>query len=84
MCGICTHQVEARFGFSQLHLQANANEMKTRDVTEVGMRAPIHFDFLALFTEVPTTDESCVLCRDLMAARKQVRRIQVPESVGEM
>jgi hypothetical protein len=54
------HQEEIRFGFTVFYLHANAREQEAWDVTEVGMQATTQLDFLALFTEVPTTHESFV------------------------
>jgi hypothetical protein len=54
------HQVETRFGFGEFYLHANAGEQEAWNVTHVGMKATVHLDFLALFTEVPTPHKSRV------------------------
>jgi hypothetical protein len=85
MRGIRMHQVETRFGLGEFHLHANAREQEAWNVTEVDMQATIKLDFLALFTEVPTTHESRVFSRDSSwAAGLHVPRVGVPESVGEV
>jgi hypothetical protein len=65
------HQVENRFGFGEFYLHANAREQEASNVTEVDMQAIIQLDFLALFTEVPTTHETCVFYGDRSGATGQ-------------
>jgi hypothetical protein len=76
------HQVKTRLGLGEFHLHSNAREHEAWNVTEVDILATVHLDFLALFTEVPTTYESRVFSRDSSGvAGRHVSRVRYPRKL---